>query len=176
MSIMKNPPGRRSGAVLLALAVISVGMAVPSFAKLENPLKLVSFLQIELPGWKLAEGYPQANRVQDKERSFLQADAVFSSGKSTISVFIKEGEIAREVGMFNAFRENEDEEGYCRKISFQGFKAVDQTIKKAKSAFLFILVAENCLVIMKATEAEDTKVLKDLANKIDLSKLAALVK
>lgn len=162
--------------MLLALAVLWAGLAPAAQAKLDDTKKLIPFLKIELPGWKLAEGYPEVKRVRDEERAFVRADAVFASGKSTITASIQEGEIAREVGMFRAFQENEDQKGSCRKISVQGFKAVEQVITDAKFAFLFILVAENCLVSMKATESKDTKVLKDLANKIDLSKLAALVK
>ena len=164
------------GAVLLALAVLLVGLAPASHAKLNNPQELVPFLKIELPGWKLAEGYPQVKRVQDEGRSFVQAEDVFSSGKSTINVFIKEGEIAKEVAMFKLFQENENEKGYCRLTTVQGFKAVEQVIKEPKYAFLFILVTENCGVFIKATESENTMVLKGLANKIDLQKLAALVK
>ena len=162
--------------ILLALAILLVGLAPASHAKLNDPQELVPFLKIELPGWKLGEGYPQAKRMQDEGRSFLQAEEVFSSGKSTVTVIIKEGEIAKEVEMFKAFQENDNEKGYCRRIKVQGFKAVELIIKELKNGFLFILVTDNCGVFIKGTEAENTKVLMNLANKMDLPKLAALVK
>ena len=174
---MKNLPERRLGVMLLALTFLLAGLAPAVYAKLNDPQELIPFLKVELPGWKLAEGYPQANRLQDKERSFVQAVGVFSSGKSTISAFIKEGEIAKEVAMFKILKEkNDNEKDNSREISFQGLTAVEMVMKNKKLAFLFILVTDHCLVTMKVTEAEDTKVLKELGNKIDLSKLAALVK
>jgi len=174
MTIVKESPKWRLGAIFPALAVLLAGLAC--HAKPNDPQKLIPFLQVELPGWKLAAGYPQAKRVQDKERSFPQAEAVFSSGKSTITVLIKEGEIAPEVGMFKMFKENDNEKGYCRKIMVRGFTAVEMVLKEQKFAFLFILVTDHCLVTMKVTEAADPKILKDLSHKIDLPKLAAMVK
>lgn len=144
--------------------------------KLNDPQKLIPFLRVELPGWKLAEGYPRANRVQDKGRSFLLAEGLFSSGKSTISVIIRDGEIAPEVAIFKMLKESDNEKEYCRRIMVQGFTAVEMVMKEQKFAFLFIKVTDHCLITMKASEMADTKVLKDLSNKIDLPRLAGMVK
>jgi hypothetical protein len=173
---VNNPPARHLGAILLGLVLFLAGLTPACQSKLSNPQELVTFLKVDLPGWKLAEGYPQAKRMEDQERSFLQAEGLFSSGKSTITVIIKEGEIGKEVAMCKQLKENDNEKDYCRKTRIQGFEAVEMVSQKLKSAFLFILVNNKCLVTMKITDAEDSRVLKELGNKINLPKLAALVK
>jgi hypothetical protein len=172
----KKPPRSHLKAMLLGLVLFLVVQAPACQSQLNDPQELVPFLKVELPGWKLAAGYPQAKRMQDKERSFFQAESILSSGKDTITVLIKAGEIAPEVGMFRLFREKNDEKEYCQKTRIHGFEAVEMVSKDLKSAFLFILVGDHCLLTMRAIEAKDTKVLKELGQKIDLPKLAALVK
>ena len=162
--------------ILLGLVLFLAGLTAACQSKLNNPQELVPFLKVELPGWKLAKGYPQAKRMQDKERSFLQAESLFSSGKSTIAVLIKAGDIAKEVDMYKLLKEDNSRKDFCRRISIQGFKAVEMVSSKLKSAFLFILVGKHCLVTMRAANAGDTKVLKELGQKIKLRELAALAK
>ena len=174
---MKHPPGRHLGAILLGLVLFLVGLTPACQSKISNPQELVPFLKVDLPGWKLAAGYPQAKRMQDQERSFLQAESHFSSGKSTLTVLIREGKIANELAMYKQLLQGKDsEKEHCQKTRIQGFEALEMVSLNLKSAFLFILVGDQCLVTMKVTDAEDTKVLKELGNKINLPKLAALVK
>ena len=174
---MKNLPGRHQRVILLGLMLFLVGLVSACQTKLNNPQELVPFLKVELPGWKLAEGYPQAKRMQVKERSFLQAVSLFSSGESTITVLIKEGDIAQEVAMYQFLKkEDKTAKDPTRITRIQGFEAVEMVSKELKSAFLFILVGKKCLVTMKVTNSGDTKVLKELGKKINLRKLAALVK
>ena len=173
----KNSPGSLLGVILLGLVLFLAGLTAACQSKLNNPQELVPFLQVELPGWKLVKGYPRSKRMQDKKRSFLQAESLFSSGKSTINVLIKAGDLAKEVAMCRQFREdNSSQKEYCRKIRIQGFEAVEMVSGKLKSAFLFIPLGDKCLVTMKATNLENTKALKELGNKINLRQLAALAK
>ena len=174
---MKIPPGRHLWIIFLGLVLCLAGLLPACRSTLDNPQELIPFLKVELPGWKLAEGYPRAQRIKEKERSFLQAESLLSSGENTISVQIKAGAIAKEVAMCGQFQEeNNNRKDYCRKIRIQGFEAVEMVSEKLKSAFLFILLGKKCLVTMKATEAEDTNALKELGNKIKLRELAALAK
>ncbi len=172
----KKTPGGYNRALLLALAVLILGLTPACHSKLNDPQELIPFLKVELPGWKLTAGYPQAKRVQVKERSFLVGESLLSSGKSTISLVIRAGEITPEMGMFKAFKECDNEKQVCRNIKVQGFTAVEMVMKDQKIAFLFIRVTDHCLVTMKASEMADTQVLKDLSKKIDLPRLAAMVK
>ena len=174
--IMEPSYGRSIWALLLVIAVLSLGLAPASHAKLTDPQKLVSFLKVQLPGWKVKDGYPKFERVKNKGQSYVEAQVIYTSGKSTVTVVIMEGGgIAAEVAKVRKFALADNEKGYCRKTAVQGFEAVEMVSKNLKSAFLFILVGDQCLVTMKVTDAEDTKVLKELGNKINLPKFIRLI-
>jgi len=174
---MTTSHGRRGWAIFLALAVLSLGLAPASHAKLKDPKKLVSFLQIELPGWQVKAGYPKFERVKDKAgKSFVEGQVIYTSGQSTITAVIMEGDVAGQIADVKKFPMADNPKGYCRKIAIQGFEAVELYEKAKKSAFLFVFVAPNCMIPMEAKLVGSTKVLKDLANKIDLPGLAAAVK
>jgi hypothetical protein len=168
--------GRRSWAFLLALAVLLAGLAPAAHAKLKDPKKLVSFLDIELPGWKVKAGYPKFERVKGKEGAYVEAQVIYTSGKSTVTAVIMEGEVSTNIADIKKFPKADNEKGYCRTITIKGFEAVELYEKAKKNAFLFIFVGDRCLIPMEAKEVGSTKVLKDLANKIDLPGLAAAVK
>jgi len=174
---MKPSYGRSIGALLLVIAVLSLGLAPASHAKLTDPQKLVSFLKVQLPGWKVKDGYPKFERVKNKGQSYVEAQVIYTSGKSTVTVVIMEGGgIAAEVAKVRKFALADNEKGYCRKTAVQGFEAVELYEKAKKTGYLFIFVAAECLIPMEAKEVGSIKVLKDLANKIDLPGLAAAVK
>jgi len=173
--MMKPIYSRFTWAIILA-AVLSVVLGPASHAKLTDPQKLVSFLNIELPGWKVKEGYPKSVRVQEKGQSYVEAQAFFTSGKSTLIAVVMEGEVSEEVAKVRKFPVANNEKGYCQKTTIQGFEAVEIYEKMKKSAFLFIVLGDNCIIPMEGKEVESTKDLKALANKIDLRRLAALVK
>ena len=176
MVIMTTSYRRRGWAILLVLAVLLAGLAPASHAKLKDPQKLVSFINIELPGWKVKEGYPKLERVKGKEGAYVEAQVIYTSGKSTLTAVIMEGEVSKNVADVKKFPMADNPKGYCRKTAIQGFQAVELYEKAKKSAFLFIFVAPNCMISMEGKEVENAKALRDLANKIDLPGLAAAVK
>lgn len=167
---------RRSWAILLVLAVLFVGLAPASQAKLKDPQKLISFLNIELPGWNVKEGYPKLEQVKGKGGSFVEAQIIYTSGKSTLTAVIMEGEVSASIADVKKFPKADNEKGYCRTITIKGFEALEIYEKAKKTNFLFIFVAPNCMIPMEAKEVGSAKVLKDLANKIDLPGLAVAVK
>jgi hypothetical protein len=177
MEIMTTSRRHRGWTILLALAVLLAGLASASQAKLTDPKKLVSFLQIELPGWKVKAGYPKFERVKDKAgNSYVEGQVIYTSEQSTLTAVIMHGEISAHIAEVKKFPMADNEKGYVRKATVQGFQAVELFEKAKKSGFLFIFVAPDCMIPMEAKGVESAKVLRDLANKIDLPKLAAAVK
>jgi hypothetical protein len=157
--------------------VLLTGLAPAAHAKLKDPQKLVSFLQIELPGWKVKEGFPKLEKIKGKAGAYVESQVVYTSGKSKVTAVIMEGPgISPEVAEVRKFPLSDDEAGYCRKTTVQGFEAVELYGKTEKKAFLFIFIAPNCMIPMRAEEVGSAKVLRDLANEIDLPGLAAAVK
>lgn len=174
---MTNSSGRRGWAILLALLVLALGLAPASRAELKDPQKLVSFLKIELPGWQVKEGYPKLERITEKGQTYVEAQVIYTSGKSTLTAVIMEGAtISEEVDKVRKFPKADNEKEYCRTNTVQGFEAVEIYENGNKTGFLFILVADHCLIPIQGKEVESTKVLKDLVNKINLPQLAALLK
>ncbi|MBM4274087.1 MAG: hypothetical protein FJ134_06465 [Deltaproteobacteria bacterium] len=173
---MKPFSKRPIWAIILLAAVFSVVMGQVSHAKLTDPEQLVSFLKIELPGWQVEQGYPKLERIKRKGRSYVEAQIIYTSGKSALAAAIMEGEVSTHIADIKKFPKADNEKGYCRKTTMQGVETVEIYDKRNKNAFLFLIVANNCMIPMEGKEVDSPKPLKDLANKIDLKRLAALVK
>lgn len=155
---------------------LCVGVEPVSQAEVNDPEQLVSFFRVEFPGWQVKEGYPRWERVKGKEGSYLEAQVIYTSGQSTLTAVIMEGKITAMIDQVKGFPVSDNERGYCRKTIVQGFQAIELYEKSKKSGFLFILVAENCMIPIEGKEVDSTKPLLELISKIDLQKLVALVK
>jgi hypothetical protein len=162
--------------VCILVVFLYLGLGPASQAEVNDPEQLVSFFRVELPGWQVKEGYPKWERVKGKQGSYLEAQVIYTSGQSTLTAVIMKGEITNMIDQIKGFPETTSEKGYCRKTIVQGFQAIEIHEKIKRSGFLFILVAEDCMIPMEGKEVDSTKSLMDLISRIDLQRLAALVK
>ena len=177
--MMKPYYRRHFWVYLLVMAGLALGLAPVVHAKVSNPEKLVAFLKIDLPGWQVKAGYPKLARLKDKDKGqpYVEAQVLYTSGKSILTAVIMEGPgVSVQVAEVRKFPMVNNEKGYCRKTAVQGFEAVELYEKAKKTGYFFIFVAAEGLITMEAKEVGSTQVLKDLASKIDLPGLAALVK
>jgi hypothetical protein len=156
--------------------VLFVGLGPASQAGVNEPEELVSFLRIEVPGWQVKEGFPRWERVKGKQGTYLEAQIIYTSGQSTLTAVIMEGKVDDEIAQVKGFPESNNERGYCRKTTVQGFQAIELYEKAKKTGYLFILVAKNCMIPLEDTQVDSTKPLTDLISRIDLRRLAVLVK
>jgi hypothetical protein len=162
--------------VSILTLVLYGGLSSASQAEINDPEQLVSFFRVELPGWQVKEGYPRWERVKGKQGPYLEAQVLYTSGQSTLTAVIMKGEITDMITQVKGFPESNNEKGYCRKTTVQGFQAIELFDKAKRSGYLFILVADDCMIPMEGNGIDSTKPLTDLTIRIDLRKLAVLVK
>jgi hypothetical protein len=72
--------------------------------------------------------------------------------------------------------EMESSEEYVKPIEVQGFKGTEKFEYKDKKGEIILPVANRFLITIAGKGMDDTKVMKQVAEKLDLKKLAGLAK
>jgi hypothetical protein len=145
-----------------------------SAAQVINFKKLVPFVDLKIPGWTM-EGKPGGSTVGTGPGSASEAKAKFKSGDKTLEVSITDlhgrhfhSQMRQFMQMFN--------EQAVRSFDVQGFKAFEHYNKIYKQGDLIIGVANRFLVRIKGQGIDNPKVLQEVAQQMDLKKLATLTK
>ena len=162
-----------AGAAFLVLGIWTLSaQAQPVHFK-----ELVSILTIEPPqGWKMAEK-PQGKTMKSPVQ-VSEAEVEFKSGDDKeIEIKIVDG-LGGMMPLMNMAQgmEMESSEEYVKPIEIQGFKGTEKFEYKDKKGEIILPVANRFLVTIEGQGLENNEVIKEVAGKLDLKKLAGLAK
>jgi len=168
---------------LLFLFIIVVWGVASGWAQGQAPgepinfKELLPFVKIELPGWQLV-GEPKGTTVKSAPMMMSQAKAEYKSGDKSLEVAIVDSSFGAMAAMGMGFLkgvEVESTEESTKTIQVQGFQAVENFKHKNHEGQLTIMVSNRFIVTVEGQGLENTQVLKDAADKLELKKLAGLV-
>lgn len=147
----------------------------------QKPVDPVSFrdmiaLMPDLDGWEKAK--PTGERMS-APFAYSMAEAAYTKGDSRIEVKMTDSGfnqlLLMPYAMFlSAGYEKETSDGYEKSTKVNGQPGWEKWDSSSKNGELNALVGKRFLVQIEGSQVNDTKVLHELANKIDMGKLAGL--
>jgi hypothetical protein len=161
--------------ICLALSVLLFGLTTSALAGVINFKKLLPFVDVKIPGWTM-EGQPSGATITQGPMSVSEAKAEFKAGDKTLEVSVTDLFGKPVPMMMGQKMEMETNEEIVRTTAVQGFKAIQHYNKKDKDGSLIISVADRFLMKIEGKGIDNLKVLQDVAQRLDLKKLAALAK
>jgi hypothetical protein len=170
--------GKMCGVVLtVLLAVVMLG-GYSSFAQAQpvHFKELMAIVAVEPPqGWEVAKkpkGQTMKSPIQMSE-----AEVEFKSGDKRLEVKIVDG-LGGMMPLMGLMRgmEMESSEEYMKSIEVQGFKGTESYKYNEKEGDIKLPVANRFLVTIEGKGIDNTDVLKEVAGKLDLKKLAGQAK
>jgi len=174
-------PGHRATAakcrlaMLLGLSWIIFGLAGPAGAEVVNFKELLPFVDIKIPGWTM-EGKPSGTTMKQDKVMVSEARVSFRAGDQTLEVIIMDF-MGKTIPFLTGQQlEMESSEETVRTTEVQGFKAFETFRHQERQGGLNISVADRFWVKIDAEGIDNLEVLKNVAQQMDLKKLAALAK
>lgn len=141
-----------------------------------NWRELVPFL-IDISGYEADK--PEGTTTSMGQFKLSQASRNYAKGEQSIEIEIIDGSyIPMAYASFKVMEgfEVDSSEELIKRITVAGFPGIEHIQFEEEEASLMILVAERFLVNIKGEKFTETAELKDIANKMDLNKLASLAK
>ena len=174
-------PGHRSQtakcrlAILLGLSWITFGLVMPAGAEVVNFKQLLPFVDLKIPGWTM-EGKPSGATLQQGKVMVSEARVSFRAGDQTLEVIIMDFLGKTIPFLTGQHLEMESSEETVRTTEVQGFKAFETFRHRDRQGELSISVADRFWVKIDAEGIDNLAVLKNVAQQMDLKKLATLAK
>lgn len=141
-----------------------------------NFKKLVPYVNPPLPGWKL-QGKPTGTTVKSSYMKMSQAEARFTSGDKSLRLAIVDSSIAAMaslgMGVLKGI-EVETSEEVTKSVKVQDYPAIETYKPQDKEGKLTIVVADRFVVTLEGEGIENIQELEDIAQHLELKKLAAL--
>ena len=130
----------------------------------------------QIPGWDAGE--PRAERMT-APIAFSQVESKYKNGNSEIDVKVVDTGYAQMLiapwAMFLASGySRETNEGYEKATTIAGHPGFERWEKDAKRGELNVFVGKRFLVTIEGDDLSDTKVLHEIASKMDFGKIAGL--
>ena len=146
-----------------------------------KPVDPVSFRDLQalfpdVEGWE--KGKPIGERMSSPF-AFSQAEVTYTKGESTINLKMTDSGfnqlLLTPYAMFlQAGYEKETSDGYEKSTQVNGQPGWEKWNSEGKDGELNALVGKRFLVEIEGNQIDDTKVLHDVAGRIDMARLAAL--
>jgi hypothetical protein len=162
-------------AMLLGLSWIIFGMVRPAGAEVVNFQELLPFVDIKIPGWTM-EGKPSGTTVKQGKVMLSETRVSFRAGDQTLEVIIMDFLGKTIPFLTGQHLQMESSEETVRTTEVQGFKAVESWRREDKQSELNISVADRFWVKIDGEGIDNPEVLRSVAQRMDLKKLAALAK
>jgi len=163
--------------VLMVLSLILWGFSLGAQSPPVHFKELMALLPTTPPqGWELTEK-PKGTTLKSPV-PLSEAEVAFSSGEDKrLEVKITDGlgGVLPFLGLAHSM-EMESSEEYQKPITIQGFKGMETYKFKDKEGELQIAVANRFLLTLTGYGMENNDLLKEVAGKMDLKKLASLAK
>ena len=159
--------------LILSLVGLALVFGTPAAAQIQFK-QLLPFVEMQPPpGWEVAE--PPSGTTTEVPVKMTDVSVRFrSGGTKSIEVAIRDclGD-SLPIKQHTQPLELKSGEGYSKPIQIQGFNG-RESYRPDKGGEINLNVADRFLVTVKGEGLENTEVLKAVAQKLDLPKLAAL--
>jgi hypothetical protein len=162
-------------AMLLCLSWIIFGLVRPAGAEVVNFKELLPFVDMEIPGWTM-EGKPSGTTLKQGKVMLSEARVSFRAGDQTLEVVIMDFLGKTIPFLTGQHLQIETSEETARTAEVQGFKAVETFRHQEREGELNISVADRFWVKIDGEGIDNPEVLKNVAQRMNLKKLAALAK
>jgi len=142
-----------------------------------NWRELVPFLK-DLPGWE-AEGNATGQTMSMGMYSATTVERSYSAEDKSLEIKIIDGALSQMAyAGFNMMRQFEIDtsDEYVKKIEVKGHPGIEKYEYDSKNASVMLLIAERFLIEIEISETENTNEAKEIAESLDLDKLADLAK
>lgn len=165
--------------LILAGAAFLILGALPLSAQAQTVhfKELMAILAVEPPqGWEVAE--KPKGKTMKSPMQVSEAKVKFRSGDDkTVEIKIVDGlgGVVPMMGMAHGM-EMESSEEYVKPIEVQGFKGTEKFEYKDKKGEIILPVANRFLVTIEGEGLDNNEIIKEMAGKLDLKKLADLAK
>jgi hypothetical protein len=159
----------------VVLPVLIFGLALAALAEVVNFKELVPFLDIKIPGWTM-EGKPSGSTLKQGAMTMSQAKAEFKAGDKTLEIVVMDFLGQPLPFLTGQQMEMESSEETLRTTEVQGFQVLEHYRIQGKEGELNISVANRFWVKIDGKGIDNLKVLQDVAQQMDLKKLATLAK
>jgi hypothetical protein len=162
-------------ATLVGLSWIIFGLVVPAWAEVVNFKELLPFVDMKIPGWTM-EGKPSGTTVKQGQMMMSEARVSFKAGDQTLEVIIMDFLGKPIPFLMGQQLQIESSEETVRTTEVQGFNAFETFRHQDKQGELNISVADRFWVKIDGEGIDKLEVLKNVAQQMDLKKLATLAK
>ena len=174
-------PGHRAKTVMCRLATlvgwswIIFALVVPAWAEVVNFKELLPFVDMKIPGWTM-EGKPSGTTVKQGQMAMSEARVSFKAGDQTLEVVVMDF-LGKTIPFLTGQQlQMESSEETVRTAEVQGFQALETFRHQDKQGELNISVADRFWVKIDGEGIDNLEVLKNVAQQMDLKKLATLAK
>ena len=174
-------PGHRATAAkcwlatLLGLSWIIFGLVGPAPAEVVNFKELLPFVDMKIPGWTM-EGKPSGSTLKQGQVMLSETRVSFKAGDKTLEIIIMDF-LGKTIPFLTGQQlQMESTEETVRTTEVQGFKAFETFHHQDKQGELNISVADRFWVKIDGEGIDNLEVLKNVAQQMDLKKLATLAR
>jgi len=174
-------PGRQAKAAkfrmltLLGWSWLILGLVVPARAEVVNFKELLPFVDFKLPGWAM-EGKPCGTTLKQGNVMVSEARASFKAGDKSLEIIIMDFLGKTIPFLMGQHLEMEGSEETMRTTEVLGFKALETFRHHDKQGELNISVADRFWVKLDGEGIDNLEALKNIAQQMELKKLATLAK
>jgi hypothetical protein len=165
---------KQAVALVWAALLVMGGFPLSAQAQPVHFKELMAFLAIDPPqGWEVSQK-PKGTTLKSPVQ-MSEAEVEFRAGDKTVEIKIVDGMAGMLpfLGMAQGM-EMESSEEYMKSIEIQGFKGLENYKNQEKKGEITLPVANRFLVSITGRDIDDTTIIKEIAAKLDLKKLAAL--
>jgi len=159
--------------ICLGVSLAILGLALSALADTVHFKELIPFVDIKIPGWTM-QGKPSGATLKQAKMVLSEARASFKAGDQSLEVIVLDFSGKPIPFMMMPQMEVETGEETVRTTEVQGFKALETYRAKNKQAELNICVADRFWVKIDGEGIDHLQVLKEVAQQLDLKKLATL--
>ncbi len=171
----RSPAAKCRLATLLGFSWIIFSLAGLAWAQVVNCKELLPFVDLKIPGWT-REGRVCGTTLKQGNVTVSEARMSFKAGDQTLEVVIMDF-LGKTIPFLTGQQiQMESSEEIVRSIEVQGFKAVVTFRHRERQGELNISVADRFWVNITGEGIGNLEVLTNLAQRMDLQKLATLAK
>jgi hypothetical protein len=157
------------------MLVMLCTLVLPARAEVVNFKELLSFIDIEIPGWAMI-GKPSGTTLKQGKVMVSEARVSFRAGGMTLEIIIIDF-LGKPIPFLTGQQpEIESAEVTVRTTAVQGFRALESYRQRDRQGELNISVADRFWVKLDGEGIDNLEVLKTAAQQMDLKRLAALAK
>ena len=160
----------------LGMALVMLAGVGAVQAEVVHFKELLPFVELKIPGWQL-DGKPSGTTLKQGKVSVSEARATYRADDKTLEIVVMDflGKSLPFLAMGQQL-EMETNDEQVRTTTVQDFKALETYRKHDKAGELNISVADRFWVKIDGDAIDNVEVLKNVAQQMDLKKLATLAK